>query len=47
MGKEILIVDDCKFTTKVLSQVMRELGFETSEGVGGTIGSPSVHPRAK
>lgn len=27
MAKEILIVDDCKFTTKILSQVMQELGF--------------------
>ena len=28
MTKDILIVDDCKFTTKVLSQCMRELGYE-------------------
>ncbi len=28
MAKEILIVDDCKFTTKILSQVMQELGFQ-------------------
>jgi len=27
MHNEILIVDDCKFTTKVLSRVMQELGF--------------------
>ncbi len=27
MPKDILIVDDCKFTTKVLSQVMVEMGF--------------------
>ena len=27
MGVEILIVDDCKFTTKILSKVMQELGF--------------------
>lgn len=27
MPKDILIVDDCKFTTKVLSQVMTEMGF--------------------
>jgi two-component system chemotaxis response regulator CheY len=26
--KDILIVDDCKFTTKVLSQCMQELGYE-------------------
>ena len=30
MGKDILIVDDCKFTTKVLSNVMRELGFSVN-----------------
>jgi two-component system chemotaxis response regulator CheY len=28
MPKEILIVDDCKFTAKRLSQVMNELGFQ-------------------
>ena len=28
MTKDILIVDDCKFTTKVLSQCMQELGYE-------------------
>lgn len=28
MSNEILIVDDCKFTTKVLSRVMQELGFQ-------------------
>lgn len=28
MTKDILIVDDCKFTTKVLSECMRELGYE-------------------
>lgn len=27
MAKEILIVDDCKFTNKILAQVMQELGF--------------------
>jgi len=27
MNNEILIVDDCKFTAKVLSKVMQELGF--------------------
>lgn len=27
MANEILIVDDCKFTTKILAQVMQELGF--------------------
>lgn len=28
MPKDILIVDDCRFTTKVLSQCMEELGYE-------------------
>lgn len=28
MTKDILIVDDCKFTTKVLSQCMKELGYD-------------------
>lgn len=28
MTRDILIVDDCKFTTKVLSQCMQELGYE-------------------
>jgi two-component system chemotaxis response regulator CheY len=28
VSKDILIVDDCKFTTKVLSQCMKDLGFE-------------------
>jgi two-component system chemotaxis response regulator CheY len=28
MNNEILIVDDCKFTAKVLSRVMQELGFD-------------------
>ena len=30
MAREILIIDDCKFTTKVLSGVMRELGFDVN-----------------
>lgn len=28
MTKDCLIVDDCKFTTKVLSQCMQELGYD-------------------
>ena len=28
MTRDILIVDDCKFTTKVLCQCMQELGYE-------------------
>ncbi|MEY4669791.1 MAG: hypothetical protein RL518_2490 [Pseudomonadota bacterium] len=28
MAKDILIVDDCKFTTKVLSQCMKEFGYQ-------------------
>lgn len=27
MPRDILIIDDCKFTTKVLSEVMAEMGF--------------------
>lgn len=27
MTRDILIVDDCKFTTKVLSQCMKDLGY--------------------
>lgn len=30
MGRDILIIDDCKFTTKVLSNVMTELGFSVN-----------------
>ncbi len=28
MPKDILIVDDCKFTTNLLSQCMKELGYD-------------------
>jgi two-component system chemotaxis response regulator CheY len=28
VAKDILIVDDCKFTTKVLSQCMKEFGYQ-------------------
>ncbi|MEN9846176.1 MAG: hypothetical protein RIS36_1323 [Pseudomonadota bacterium] len=28
MTKDVLIVDDCKFTTKVLSQCLQELGYD-------------------
>lgn len=28
MTRDILIVDDCKFTTKVLAQCMQDLGYE-------------------
>ncbi len=28
MTRDILIVDDCRFTTKVLAQCMQELGYE-------------------
>lgn len=28
MAKDTLIIDDCRFTTKVLSGVMQELGFQ-------------------
>jgi two-component system chemotaxis response regulator CheY len=33
--REILIVDDCKFTTKRLSQVMSELGFTVHTAMSG------------
>jgi two-component system, chemotaxis family, chemotaxis protein CheY len=35
MGKDILIIDDCKFTTKVLANVMRELGFSVNSVQSG------------
>jgi two-component system chemotaxis response regulator CheY len=33
--RDILIVDDCKFTTKRLSQVMAELGFTVHTAMSG------------
>jgi two-component system chemotaxis response regulator CheY len=33
--RDILIVDDCKFTTKRLSQVMSELGFTVHTAMSG------------
>lgn len=30
MANDILIVDDCKFTTKVLARLMQEMGFEVA-----------------
>jgi two-component system chemotaxis response regulator CheY len=35
MATEALIVDDCKFTTKVLSRVMEELGFAVQSVASG------------
>jgi two-component system chemotaxis response regulator CheY len=35
MSTEALIVDDCKFTTKVLSRCMQELGFSVKTVASG------------
>ena len=35
MSKNVLIIDDCKFTTKVLSGVMQELGFTVHTALSG------------
>lgn len=35
MAKDVLIIDDCKFTTKVLSGVMQELGFNVHTALSG------------
>lgn len=45
MGKEILIIDDCKMTTRILSKVMAELGFDvhTAQSAEQAVGFLETH----
>jgi two-component system chemotaxis response regulator CheY len=42
---DILIVDDCKFTTKVLARLMQEMGFEvaTAQSAEEAVGFLETH----
>ncbi len=45
MPNDILIVDDCKFTTKVLARLMQEMGFEvaTAQSAEEAVGFLETH----